>query len=413
MENNMKILLFTDFTPTIDNYRGPSSLCFYLFEALKNRGNDIRIISTNANKVPSNLIKKAEERIGVNYDIYERNLINKLLVSRKTGQLFTPLMGNKYGYLARYYLTSKIHKEIDAFNPDLICVYPSHFITVCKQLKKYKTLVIGPDCSPLRNLRTLKDGSTYEDGQEDNILRELGKNIKLDKALAKTVDGLALVGKQDVKTFNVISQSKKALFLPHPHYSVYEKNIDFNHEKLSVVITGAYDRSTRVDINMIAESIVKEASRLAHYKFTFLGKGWEETTRKLKGKVEVEQKSWVDIYGEELIKHDIQIVPINLGVGTKGKSLDAISNGLLCIGSHCALENIAGENMKTFVQYKNPVDIVEILCDIDEHRDKYEQIAAQGRETVLKYHNASIGASLIENFAKGNLICINEDNYNE
>ena len=132
----MKLILFTDFTPTIDNYRGPSSLCFYLFKALKDRGNTIYVISTNANKVNSAMIKRSEDLMGVKYHICERNLINKILISRKTGWLLTPIMGNRYGYLSRYYLTRKIKKEITAFNPDLICIYPSYLVNVCKQLHK-------------------------------------------------------------------------------------------------------------------------------------------------------------------------------------------------------------------------------------------------------------------------------------
>ena len=409
----MKLILFTDFTPTIDNYRGPSSLCFYLFKALKDRGNTIYVISTNANKVNSAMIKRSEDLMGVKYHICERNLINKILISRKTGWLLTPIMGNRYGYLSRYYLTRKIKEEIAAFNPDLICIYPSYLVNVCKQLHKYKTLVIGPDCSPLRNLRTLKDATTYKDGVEKNVLKELKRNIEMDKTLAKCVDGLALVGKKDTETFNAISRSHKAFFLPHPHYSVYDKEINFNHEKLSVVITGAYDNATRSDVDKMVEVILEGSKNLDNYKFTFIGKGWDEITKRLGGLVDVEHITWVDVYGEELIKHDIQIVPISLGVGTKGKSLDAMSNGLLCIGSHCALENIAGENMKDFVQYNNAEDIVDILTDIDEHRDKYEKIATQGRESVLKFHHSSIGATLVENFVHGRSFHVNSKIYND
>ena len=43
-------------------------------------------------------------------------------------------------------------------------------------------------------------------------------------------------------------------------------------------------------------------------------------------------------YIEEICKHDIQVTPICIGTGTKGKVLDAIANGLLVIGSWYALE---------------------------------------------------------------------------
>ena len=58
----MKIVLFTNFTPTRDNYRGPSAMMYHFF---KNRPEDCKVLvfTTNSNHVSPELIKKVEEEL--------------------------------------------------------------------------------------------------------------------------------------------------------------------------------------------------------------------------------------------------------------------------------------------------------------------------------------------------------------
>ena len=84
-----------------------------------------------------------------------------------------------------------------------------------------------------------------------------------------------------------------------------------------------------------------------NYTITFLGKGWERHVKDLRSSgYEVNHIKFAPNYIEEINKHDIQITPISIGTGTKGKVLDAVANGLLVIGSWYALENIANSKTK-------------------------------------------------------------------
>ena len=57
----MKIFLFTNFTPTIDNYRGPSAMMYHFFNG---RPNDCEVLvfTTNSNCVPVSTIKEIENK---------------------------------------------------------------------------------------------------------------------------------------------------------------------------------------------------------------------------------------------------------------------------------------------------------------------------------------------------------------
>lgn len=99
-------------------------------------------------------------------------------------------------------------------------------------------------------------------------------------------------------------------------------------------------------------------------------------------------KGFVPDYKDELCKHDIQLSPISLGTGTKGKVLDAFVNGLLVIGTFRAIENIQVENDKDFIYYDNPNILIDYLYDIPKNINKYEEMAKLGRDTVLRKHEA-------------------------
>jgi len=111
--------------------------------------------------------------------------------------------------------------------------------------------------------------------------------------------------------------------------------------------------------------------------------------------------TWVDDYAEELVQHDIQIVPISYGTGTKGKVLSALANGLLVVGSKYALENIAVKNNESCVQYQNASDVANLLLKIAREKDKYQAIAEKGRTQVRHYHNPEkISKDFFETYGK-------------
>ena len=132
-----------------------------------------------------------------------------------------------------------------------------------------------------------------------------------------------------------------------------------------------------------------------------MGKGWNVKVDELrKSGIKVQLIEFVPNYIEEIIKYDIQINPLSVGTGTKGKVLDAIANGLLVIGTPYALENIAVKNQESCIEYSDANEIIEILKDIPMRKDFYENIALNGRNSVLKFHNRKLIAEQLFGFMK-------------
>lgn len=390
----MKILLITEHLPTVDNYRGPSSLGFYLLKPLM-KEHEIKVITTNSNKVPSNLILKAEKSLGIKYHIIPRNLWTKFLVSHKTGFLFTPFLGNKYGYLSRYTLPSRALNIVKEYQPDLVLIYPFYLTSVVEQLKDYKIGVIGPDCAVQTINRFLSDDYAYISNRVNEWLSTFMNQLNIERKLAQLGKPVFLVGQSDANFFNMATQSKVAHFLPHPHFGVQSKEIKFSQDKLSVIISGAYDSATYTDATLMVESLMENGDKVKNYSFTFLGKSWKSLVDKLNSFCDVKYIDWVEDYCEELLKHDIQIVPISFGSGTKGKVLDAMAHGLLCIGSYYAMENIACKQKETCLIYESATEIPDILEDIFKNRLHYMEVAEKGRQYILKYHNPAFCSKVL------------------
>ena len=114
---------------------------------------------------------------------------------------------------------------------------------------------------------------------------------------------------------------------------------------------------------------------------------------------DVEHVKFAPDYIEEVCKHDIQLTPIAIGTGTKGKVLDALTNGLLVVGTPFALENIAVENGVSCVEYHSSEELLAALTDIPCHVEKYEQMAEKGREAIFSEHGRKrISQQLMELF---------------
>ena len=112
---------------------------------------------------------------------------------------------------------------------------------------------------------------------------------------------------------------------------------------------------------------------------------------------------FVDVYVDEIIKYDIQLTPISVGTGTKGKVLDAIANGLLVIGTPYAMENIAVEDGTSCFIYNTAAELINKLDDIYNNITIYEQMAGNGRKAILEHHDRTLVSKQLFDLFKYNL----------
>lgn len=394
----MKIVFITPVTPFIDG--GTSA---HIYHLTLGRSNDIEmdIYTFNNNYRTPEEIKAVEEQLNVRIHIIKMPLWIRLLFMFHLSIIRVFLKFPIYYYLK---VDKKTTDEIEEKRPDGIWIYGEELASVTRQFPNYRRVHTLPDSEAMYFYRMIqqrfvtKHPMTY------------WKNILMYKkyvCMEQHYDNhpsitYHLVGEADADFIKNNNPGIDARFIRHPHYHILNPNrtIKFHQPRIKLLIAGQYNHYMQQAADLLIKSLTPDPSPKEkgikdflqkHYSFTFLGKGWEKHVETLRSAgYEVEHIRFAENYQEELIKHDIQITPIAIGTGTKGKVLDALANGLLVIGTPYAMENIAVKHGESCIEYQTPQEVIEVLKDIPQNIRKYEDMAIAGRNAILKYHGRTV-----------------------
>ena len=380
--------MITTMTPTSENIRGTSALPYHLL-AGRDKDISVEVYTFNNNGVSEVKMRQVEEELEIS--IISVPLPKWFRFVFKFHLLFVRLF-LKYPIHHYIKLPPKTVKEIAAKNPDVIWIYGAEWSLVTQQFEGFRRIHTMPDSEALYYYRML--GQRFV---TSNFLRFWRCALMYPKFLAlekdyptdKTIH-YHLVGEEDANFLKKMNPNIQAHFLRHPHYEVAERElpIRFHRPKIRLLIAGQYNLYMQQKADEVLPALVSNNQLANAYSITFLGKGWEQHVRALRGAgYEVEHIKFAPNYLEEIIKHDIQLTPITIGTGTKGKVLDALANGLLVLGTPYAMENITVEHGKSCVVWETPRELVETLLDILTRIAYYERMAEAGREAVLEHHN--------------------------
>lgn len=376
--------------PAVENIRGTSALPYHLL-AGRDKSVEIILYSYNLNGLSKEQVDSVARELNIEIHLlpvpWWYNFFLRFLSPFRI--LLNYPIGN---YIS---LSSSQLDTIISDNPDAIWIYGEELSRVSRQLKDFKRVHTLPDCESLYYYRML--GRRFAIRNKIRFWRSAfmyPKYLNMEKQFDTSSNiHYHLVGEADVDFLKEICPGIQAHFLRHPHYQVAKpaKVISFSSPKIKVLFAGQYNLYMQQDADMLIDCLMKskDLSELKeHYVYTFLGKGWDNHVERLNNAgYETYHIKFAPDYIEEICKHDIQVTPICIGTGTKGKVLDAIANGLLVIGSWYALENIAVEHNISCLQYNDVSDIIGMLKDIYTSSSHYEEIAENGRQTLLNLHN--------------------------
>lgn len=403
----MKKILITFVTPASENIRGTSALPYHIrmetiLNANVNANDNFIIYSFNNNGLSDEKIAEVEKELKCTIKKvplpgwYQWMFKLHLLLLR----IFL-----KYPFTNYITLSQRYIEEIKAQEPNLIWVMGEELSRIVKQFPEFQRIQIGPDTESLYYYRMMGRRFVMNNPIEYwKCALMYRKYARMERKFCTDENfTYYAVGEEDVRHLQQLNPKVKAKFLRHPHYEVSSKlkiengklKINFHQPKIKVLIAGQYNLYMKQEADELLEEL--KNSRIEelkeHYVFTFLGKGWEKHVEDMKeAGYEVEHIKFAPDYIEEIVKHDIQITPISIGTGTKGKVLDALANGLMVIGTPYAMENIAVEHGKSCIVYEHPDEVIDTLLEIPKNIQKYEEIAVEGQRQVLKWHDRRLVA---------------------
>lgn len=388
-------------TPYRENWRGTSALPYHVM-AERDKNIDIEVFSFNFNSLPQERTKETEQELNIKIHILP---IPKWILFILRHNLVILRFLLRYPLHHYVKLTKKQVDNIKKLNPNGIWIYGEEMSAITCQFPDYRRIHTTVDCTSLYYQRLLNSHLITSKWDKVKAYINFKKFYRLESHYPTTCSNkfikYHLVGIEDKNFLKKHCSNADAYFIHHPHYEINSQSEEIIfHSPIRILIAGKNDIYMEHDANKLIKHLAKNGIEIKDkYKITFLGKGWELHTKAL------QEKGWnathiayAKNYIEEIIQHDIQITPICIGTGTKGKVLDALANGLLVIGSSYALENISctpyiiGQQIDPkenygALQYNAPEDITELLKDILANTNKYEQMAKKGQELVLKEHN--------------------------
>lgn len=396
----MKIVMISVMMPAAENIRGTSALPYHLLVD-RDKDIDIELYSYNLNQLSNEQIESVAKDLNIKIHLLPVSWWYTFVLKYLSPfRLFL-----KYPIGNYICLSSQQIDKIVRINPDGIWIYGEELSRISMQLKEFKRIHTLPDCESLYYYRML--GKRFAMQNKIRFCRSIfmyPKYLNMEKEFDTSPNvHYHLVGEADVEFLKEIKPGIQAHFIRHPHYQVAlpEKIISFSSPKIKVLIAGQYDLYMQQDADEMITQLSKENNVSAlkeHYQFTFLGKGWEQHAITLRNVgYDVCHIKFAPNYIEEITKYDIQVTPICIGTGTKGKVLDAIANGLLVIGTPFALENIAVRNQESCVEYNNSKELIDALKNIPLNREFYENLVINGRNLVLTVHNRKVMARQLFN----------------
>lgn len=379
----MKVLLVTGFTPYKENYKGISALEYYLIKYRPTWVN-IKIISYNLNLMKPSDIDIVKKELNCEIICIDSNGFLRKLLNNKLVRLLLKRNPNHYQRPGKTF--EKIYKD---FKPDVLWTYPNFYYCWARLYTDTKMITTSPDSNVLAEVR-----NDIDNVLESSFIRKVyrlitfSQTVNSEKKYLSPNNFIHFVGMNDLRMFRKVTNSTQAFFLLHPHYSLAEKKIRFDGIKIKVLIAGAYDIYMKSGIKDLVNVFLTHKELTNLIDISFLGKNWNDIVKILSfNNYECHNLGRVDNYLDEIIKYDVQLTPITVGTGTKGKVLDAIANGLLCVGTPMALENICVRNFDSCILYHNAEELYGIFTSMFYNRKKYELIAQKGRENVRKYHS--------------------------
>ena len=382
----MKVIYISNMAPASDNIGGTSALPYHLM-VHRPEDVDVEVFTFNTNGLTAEKISAVEKELRLKINVLPMNRLAAWLLGLKG--VMSLLVRMLLPYPPHYYLRldRATVAHIKAMRPDGVWIYGEELTGISRQLAGISQVHTGPDCEVLYYERLLLQPWL-------GFVKRLRCRVMMRKfrRLAVHAPGCAryhVVGAADRDMQLKINPEIDVRFLRHPHYNYNaDRRIGFGEPKIRLVLAGRNDLYMQSCAAELVDVLAANADLADKFEFTFLGKGWETMHERLRcAGWQSCLITFAEDYAEELCRHDVQITPISIGTGTKGKVLDAITNGLLVIGTPFALENIAVRHGQECLQYERASEVPSMLRDIAGNRSRYEAMAEAGREAVLREHN--------------------------
>ncbi|KAA0891236.1 glycosyltransferase [Oryzomonas rubra] len=332
----MKLACISYFLPGKENNHGPNSL---IYQIIAHRCRNISIDLY----LPQEILDKADgERIAT----IEQDLAVKIHpLCGEQPSLFQRLLSSWWPSGAR------LHYRIDDLlnhDYDLVWGYPFWTAPYVNRVPARK-VISGMDCATLLYIRKVKACVTDRPLQIFRYSLALVMAFLFESIFLRHIK-VHVVGRSDQITLKMLGVD--SFYVPHPTNPIAMS--DHETVRIRSARTVRILVANSLDVFYGSDTVLKWLKALFAIAPRFPGtefeivfhKGNAELIKKYLAREKIPNQfkmtfvGWIDNYEEFLLAIDIQIFPLDIGVGTKTSVLTALYMNVICIGTSVACENI-------------------------------------------------------------------------
>jgi len=293
--------------------------------------------------------------------------------------------------------THKIELNNDSFDQLLLSIQPDivlfdRFISeeqygwrVYKNLPNCYTLLNTEDLHSLRLARANKKEEKWV--ETDVFKREIASFLRVDKVL--------IVSEEEIIKLNdfLPSIASKLIYTP---LVIDSKQIDYNLKRKpwSFVFFGSGKHpGNQATVKSIATMWPDILNIQPESTLSIIGAYYPDAliseVKKLK---QVTFMGWIEKLEAELLLHEFLISPTPFGAGLKGKVLESINNGVLCLCSSQASEGIDTKHHSQFMHLNSEEAFLQSITILSESKDliqKERSIQSELLKPFISFSNDS------------------------
>lgn len=400
----MKILILAPKVP-FPPKDGGAIATLSLAEGLAEDGNEVIMLCLNTSKHPFDIekihpvIKKKIKFLAVNHDTRIKPFL-----------LFMNFLFSNEPYNAIRFRSSKYEKKLQnilqSIKPDYIQIegpYMGYYIPI---VKKYSNSLISMRAHNVENEIWKRKSGKSKNPFVKSYLKTLSKRIeKLEARVLKNSDFLVAISSRDRNQLLKLTEIP-SLTIPtglNPHRYPTPKEPEFP----SLFYIGALDwMPNQEGIKWFIENVLTRLrNKLPDIQLHVAGRNapdWLGSKLRSYEKQGLVYHGEIDNAYEFMNRYAIFISPLFTGSGIRIKILEGMMMKRAIIATTIAVEGIPASNGENIFISDDPDEMISIITDLCQDKEKYNQIGEKSRQFVIENFNNLATSKKLSDFYRSN-----------
>ena len=297
-------------------------------------------------------------------------------------------------------LEKKVAEMVSAENYDVVI---SEFTMMAQYLyknkffpKTTKKVMSVHECYTVARLKIMKKKPFSWEGLKAFLyylrLRPYEFKMYADADLVLT---LTPEGKEELLHYNPDLPVK---VVPHGVDVDYFNPYARNPEKNAIMFLGNFGHMPNVDavIYFYYDILPLLREKIPDIKFYIVGQKPPAEIRKMAEKDKVIVTGFVESVKPYFDKSMISVIPVRLGGGFRGKSLEAMASGVPVVSTSLGVEGVEGKNGEHFLLAETPHEFADKIHLLLTDEELHQKLSKNGRKLMIEKYSWQVGVKKLE-----------------